>query len=79
MRAMAEKKPKKPTGGKHTTPRKPMLLPEEWSAVADDLASEAGQPKVWYVIALLKAAAEAKGRKDLPKPPWDKKKPTEGQ
>lgn len=72
MVAMAEKKPKKPTGGKHKTPRKPMFLPEEWDVVARDLAGEDEMPKLWYVIKLLKSAAEAKGRTNLPRPPWIK-------
>jgi hypothetical protein len=78
MFGMAEKKPKKKkksTGGAHKTDRSPMMLPDPWDAVVQDLASEDGQPKLWYVIKLIKQAAEAKGKTNLPTPPWDKQKP----
>ncbi|AMV29265.1 hypothetical protein VT84_36900 [Gemmata sp. SH-PL17] len=74
MVAMAKKKPK---GGKHTTNRKPMLLPEAWDAIAQELATAAGQPKMWKVVELLKREAEAKGMTNLPRPPWVKEKPEE--
>ncbi len=69
-------KSKKPTGGKHKTERRNLPLPEPWMVLAEELAAESQQPTGWFVIKLLKAAAETAG-KPAPVPPWDKKKPAD--
>lgn len=63
---------KKPKGGKHKTERVAILIPEEWDKIAQRLATEAKQPKMWHIIDLLKREAEEKGITDLPPVPWDK-------
>lgn len=68
MTGMAKKKP----SGKHTTKRKPILIPAEWDALAQQLAAEAKMPKMWFVVELIRREAELKGKGDLPPPPWEK-------
>jgi hypothetical protein len=63
---------KKRKGGKHTTKRAPVMLPEAWDVVAQQLAERAQKPKLWHIIALLKKDAEEAGLTDLPRPPWVK-------
>lgn len=68
MIVMSKKKP--PTGGKHTTPRKPVQFPAEWLAVARRMAATRPTPVVWYMIELIRKDAEAAGVTDLPPTPW---------
>lgn len=60
----------KPSGGKHKTLRKPVVLTAEWHAIAEELAAEQKMPVAWYVTDLLRAEAELKGIPDLPVLPW---------
>lgn len=60
---------KKPTGGKHLTPRKAIQMPEDWYAVARKRANERAQPVMWYLITLIEADAKAAGDA-VPKLPW---------
>lgn len=66
-------KPKKPKGGKHTTPRTPVQLPIPWLRVAQRQARAVPTPTSWFLIGLIKAHAEAHGVPpgDLPPAPWD--------
>lgn len=57
--------------GKHTTPRKPIQIPEDWLNLARALAAKNKQPTLWYLLGLLAAAAEA-AEMPHPKPPWEK-------
>lgn len=66
---MARKK--KPSGGKNTTPRKPVQFPVVWLEVARERARQNRRPTLWHLIELLKADAEAAGMTDLPPAPWD--------
>jgi hypothetical protein len=52
---------KKPTGGQHKTPRKPIQVPEEWLQVARKLASKRAQPTLWLIIQLLADLADKEG------------------
>ncbi len=66
---MASKK--KPSGGKNTTPRKPVQFPVLWLEVARERARQNKRPTLWHLIELLKADAEAAGMTDLPPAPWE--------
>ena len=68
MPGMAKKK--KPSGGTHKTPRKPVQLPEDWLTVAQEMASERMTPASWFIVELIRREAEASGRKGLPPVPW---------
>ena len=65
---------KKPTGGTHRSPRKPVQFPEDWLDVAKDLASDRPMPVVWLLVELVKREAEAKGKTELPALPWANEK-----
>lgn len=71
LRRMAKPNDKKPAGGKHKKPRRPVQFPSNWYAVAQRLAKKRPMPTVWYLVELVKKDAEANGEKDLPPPPWD--------
>ena len=61
---------KKPTGGKHKTPRVNVGVPGEWHAVMRKLAAAGKQPVLWFLIDLTaKAAAEA--GMEHPPFPWE--------
>ena len=62
---------KKPTGGKHKAPRRPVQFPASWYAIARQLASRRPMPTVWYLVELVKKDAEANGLTDLPTPRWE--------
>ncbi len=62
---------KKPTGGKHTTQRINVGVPEPWHSVLRKLAAKRQQPVLYTLIALLKAEAEEQGIDELPPAPWD--------
>jgi hypothetical protein len=61
---------RKSTSGKHSTPRKPVQVPEDWLKVIRGLAADRPMPAVWLIIEWAKQAAEAAGRKNLPPVPW---------
>ena len=67
---MAEKKRGRPSG-QHKAPRKPMMLPEGWLKVVQELAAEKQMPAMWYVVSLVKEQAEKAAKPDLPSAPWD--------
>lgn len=62
--------PKKKTSGRHSTPRKPVQIPEDWLKVIRSMAAERPMPAVWLIIEWAKREAEAAGRKGLPPVPW---------
>lgn len=68
---------KKPSGGKHSTPRTPIQLPAAWVRVARKYAREVPQPTVWFLVSLIKSHAEARGAQaaELPPAPWDEEEP----
>ena len=70
MNTMLGMTKKKPTGGKHTSPRKPVQLPADWLAVAQEIASERMTTAGWFIVDLIRREAEAAGRKKLPPLPW---------
>lgn len=71
MKLMSKKKPRS-TGGKHSTPRKPVQFPEEWLAVAKKVAAKQKMPVVWLMIELLKERAEKLAIEgEMPPVPWD--------
>lgn len=67
---MAEKK--KPSSGRHTTPRNNIGMAGDWYELARELASEGKQPVLWYLMSCLAEKADAKGKK-RPTLPWEKK------
>lgn len=69
---------KKATGGKHTTKRVNVGMPDKWHAIARKLAAKRQQPVTFLLIALLKAEAEAQGIGDMPTPPWEEDEGAEG-
>lgn len=66
MLRMAKKYP----GGKHTTPRKPVQIPETWIKLARQLAAKNEQPMLWYLLKLIGEAADKEGL-DHPAYPWE--------
>jgi hypothetical protein len=62
---------KKPTGGKHKTPRINVGVPEEWHAVLRKLAAKRQQPVLYTLISLVEQEATKVGIEDVPSPPWD--------
>lgn len=65
---------KRGDGGAHQTPRRNVAIPTAWAEVADRLASDVRSPTAWFIVGLIKSAAEAAGITDLPPAPWDKAK-----
>lgn len=61
---------KKPTGGQHKTPRKPVQVPVEWLNVARKLANANRQPTLWYFLSLVADAADKAGV-ERPRLPWE--------
>lgn len=61
---------KKKVSGKHATPRKPVQMPADWLAVAQDMAADRKTPTVWFLIDLIRQEAEAAGKSPLPPVPW---------
>lgn len=61
---------KKPPGGKHTTPRHAVQIPEDWYAVAQAAARRKGQPTAWWIVAAVRGQAEREGAESLPELPW---------
>jgi hypothetical protein len=60
----------KKTGGKHSTPRKPVQFPTDWLAIARKLAAAKKMPVLWVLIELVESEARTFGLEDLPPPPW---------
>jgi len=54
----------------HVTPRKPVQFPEDWLAVAKELASKRRQPIMWTWLGVLGEAAEKEGIAHPPYP-WE--------
>jgi len=50
-------------------------MPGEWVDLLRAMASERAMPAHWLLVQLLQREAEAKGRKELPAPPWSPPKP----
>jgi DNA-binding FadR family transcriptional regulator len=69
MSLMAKKK--KPTGGRHTTPRQTMQFPADWLAAIRAEARTEARPALWYLLMLVRKDLEAKGRADIPPMPWE--------
>lgn len=63
---------KKPTGGAHKTPRKPVQVPEEWLVLARKLANIHRQPTLWFLLSLVADAADKEGI-ERPRLPWEDK------
>jgi hypothetical protein len=71
MSVMSKKKTK-PTGGKHSTPRKPVQFPVDWLTVAKKVAAKQKMPVVWLMIELVKERAEKLSIEgELPAVPWE--------
>lgn len=66
---MANKK--KPTGGKHATPRTNIGVPDDWHHVLRRIAAKRQQTLVYALIALLRQEAERLDVLDLPPAPWE--------
>lgn len=69
---------KKSDGGAHQTRRRNIALPDAWVDLADSLANEGPTPTAWWIIGLIRAAAEAAGRTDIPPVPWGRSKSPPG-
>lgn len=67
---MATDKNKKPTGGKHTTPRQNIGVPGEWHAVMRQLAAKQKMLVLWYMLDLVAQKADELGV-DRPALPWE--------
>lgn len=61
---------KKPSGGQHTTQRKPIQFPIDWYKLAYRMAAKKQQPMTWYILKLIADDAEKEGI-DRPKLPWE--------
>lgn len=61
---------KRPTGGKHKTPRTPLQMPKDWVVIARKIAAIKKQPTTWALIAIIEQEARALGIEDLPSLPW---------
>ncbi len=70
---------KKPTGGKHTTPRRPIQMPADWHAIVKKIAVQQRRPAMWVLIEMVKAKAEEMGIPDLPPGPWEDASPAPGE
>jgi hypothetical protein len=71
MNLMSKKKPR-PSGGKHSTPRKPVQFPADWLAVTKKVAAKQKMPVVWLLIELVKERAEKLSIEgDMPPVPWE--------
>lgn len=62
---------KKPSGGKNTTPRVNVGVPEPWHAVLRRIAAKRQQPILFSLIALLIQEAERLDIPEVPAPPWE--------
>lgn len=67
-RGMAKKKP---TGGKHSTLRVNVGVPEPWHSLLRRIAAANRQPVLYAIITLAKAEAERLGLTDIPTAPWE--------
>jgi hypothetical protein len=64
--------PKPSDGGKHKTPRTAINFPKDWYALIRDRSGARAQPKLWYLIELVRKDAEQAGVEDIPPVPWKK-------
>jgi hypothetical protein len=62
---------KKPSGGKHTTPRTSVQIPDRWYVIMKQLARADRQPVLWWLLAMTHEKAKAAGIPNLPPPPWE--------
>lgn len=64
-------KNKKPTGGKHKTPRRNVGVPEDWHAILRRCSAARKSTVVFTLIDLIAKEAEAQSITQLPPFPWE--------